>query len=155
MRLSVTWHDCWRFFNRLSLKLNQTPVIWRDNVGIVTKELDKLSMKYKHIEIHQSWIHEEVEEHRLRVQWRSTNQMPADGMTKMLPLQKQFDFIQQLQIIDIRSKVQETEKYFILSSWIDYRLRGCVTSRVPLSSWCSSLHSMSTFHTRIHQKYVL
>jgi hypothetical protein len=42
-------------FNGLSLKLNQTPVIWCDNqqtVGIVTKEQDKLSTKLKLVEIH-------------------------------------------------------------------------------------------------------
>jgi hypothetical protein len=48
-----------RLFNGLSLKLNQTPVIWCDNqqtVRIVTKEQDKLSTKLKHVDIHQSSI---------------------------------------------------------------------------------------------------
>jgi hypothetical protein len=100
-------------FKGLSLKLNQTPIIWCDNqqtVGIVTKEQDKLSTKLKHVDIHQSWVRQEVEEHRLHVQWRSTNQMPADSMTKMLPRQKHIEFIQQLHLIDIRSKVQEIER---------------------------------------------
>jgi hypothetical protein len=59
-------------FKGLSLKLNQTPIIWCDNqqtVGIVTKEQDKLSTKLKHVDIHQSWSRQEVEEHRLHVQW--------------------------------------------------------------------------------------
>jgi hypothetical protein len=102
-----------RLFNGLSLKLNETPVIWCDNqqtVGIVTKEQDKLSTKLKHVDIHQSWVRQEVEAHRLHVQWRSTNQMPADGMTKILPRQKHIEFIQQLRLIDIRSKVQEIER---------------------------------------------
>jgi hypothetical protein len=105
--------EWYRLFNGLSLKLNQTPVIWCDNqqtVGIVIKEQDKLSTKLKHVDIHQSWIRQEVKDRRLHVQWRSTNQMPADGMTKMLPRQKHTEFIQQLHLIDIRSKVQEMEK---------------------------------------------
>jgi hypothetical protein len=77
-----------RLFNGLSLKLNQTPIIWCDNqqtVGIVTKEQDKLSTKLKHVDIHQSWTRQEVEGNCLYVHWKPTNQMPADGMTKILP----------------------------------------------------------------------
>jgi hypothetical protein len=102
-----------RLFKGLSLKLNQTPIIWCDNqqtVGIVTKEMDKLSTKLKHVDIHQKWIRQEVEQNRLYVHWKYTNQMPADGMTKMLPPQKHIEFIQQLHLIDICSKVQEVER---------------------------------------------
>lgn len=97
-----------RLFNGLYLKINQTPIIWCDNqqtVGIVTKEQDKLSTKLKHVDIHQSWVRQEVEQNRLHVQWRSTSQMPADGMTKMLPRQKHTEFVQQLHLLDIRSIV--------------------------------------------------
>jgi hypothetical protein len=101
-----------RLFKGLSLKLNQTLVIWCDNqqtVGIVTKEQDKLSTKLKHVDIHQSWIRQEVKERRLHVQWRSTTQIPADGMTKMLSRQKHIEFIQQLHLVDICSKVHEMD----------------------------------------------
>ena len=102
-----------RFFKGLSLKLNQTPIIWCDNeqtVGIVTKEQDKLSTKLKHVDIHQNWVRQEVQQNRLHVKWRSTNQMPADGMTKILPRQKHNEFIKQLHLVDIRLKVQNIEK---------------------------------------------
>ncbi|KAI1665821.1 hypothetical protein L13192_09505 [Pyrenophora tritici-repentis] len=72
--------------------------------------MDKLSTKLKHVDIHQNWIRQEVEENRLYVHWKPTNQMPADGMTKMLPRQKHIEFIQQLHLVDIRSKVQEIER---------------------------------------------
>jgi hypothetical protein len=101
-----------RLFKGLSLKLNQTPIIWCDNqqtVGIVTKEQDKLNTKLKHVDIHQNWIRQEVEGNRLYVHWKPTNQMPADGMTKILPRQKHAEFIQQLHLNDIRSKVREME----------------------------------------------
>jgi hypothetical protein len=60
-----------RLFDGLSLKLNQTPIIWCDNqqtVRIVTKEQDKLSTKLKHVDIHQIWVSQEVEERRLHAQ---------------------------------------------------------------------------------------
>ena len=101
-----------RLFKGLSLKLNQTPIIWCDNqqtVGIVTKEQDKLSTKLKHVDIHQNWIRQEVEGNRLYVHWKPTNQMPADGMTKILPRQKHAEFIQQLHLNDICSKVFEID----------------------------------------------
>jgi hypothetical protein len=114
LSLAVSEMEEWcRLFNGIFLKLNQTPIIWCDNqqtVGIVTKEQDKLSTKLRHVDIHQSWIRQEVEERRLHVQWRPTNQMPADGMTKMLPRQKHIEFIQQLHLVDISSKVQEMDK---------------------------------------------
>jgi hypothetical protein len=53
---------------------------------------------------------QEVKEHCLHIQRRSINQMPADSMTKILPRHKHIKFIQQLHLIDIRSKVQKMEK---------------------------------------------
>jgi len=102
-----------RLFRGLYLNLNQTPIIWCDNqqtVGIVTKDQDRLSTKLKHVDIHQSWVRQEVKHHRLHVQWRPTSQMPADGMTKMLPRQKHAAFIHQLHLVDIRSSVREIER---------------------------------------------
>jgi hypothetical protein len=97
-----------RLFKGISLKLYQTPIIWCDNqqtVGIVTKEMDKL----EHIDIHQYWICQEVEKNRLYVHWKSTNHMLADVMTKILPRQKHIEYAHQLQLLEIRSKVRETE----------------------------------------------
>lgn len=102
-----------RLFNGLHLKLNQTPIIWCDNqqtVGIVTKDQDRLSTKLKHVDIHQNWVRQEVKQHRLHVQWKPTSQMPADGMTKMLPRQKHTEFVKQLHLTDIRSNVQQMER---------------------------------------------
>jgi hypothetical protein len=49
-------------------------------VGIATKQEDKLNAKLKHVDIHQSWIRQEVEAGRLNVKWIDTDNMPADGM---------------------------------------------------------------------------
>jgi hypothetical protein len=78
--------------------------LWCDNqqtVGIATKQEDKLNSKLKHVDIHQSWIQQEVEVGRLNVKWVDTNNMPANGMTKILGRQKHAEFLRQLCLVDI------------------------------------------------------
>jgi hypothetical protein len=103
-----------RFFKGLSFDLGCTLTIWCDNqqtVGIVTKEMDKLATKLKHVDIHQLWVRQEVEAGRLKVQWVLTDRMPADGMTKMLPRQKHTEFVKQLNLMDICSQLVEGRKF--------------------------------------------
>jgi hypothetical protein len=100
-----------RFFKGVSLKLNQTPVIWCDNqqtVGIAVKSMDKLSSKLKHVDIHQLWIRQEVEAGWLHVKWLPTREMPADGMTKALSRQLHMEFVKQLGLVDIAQRVTGT-----------------------------------------------
>jgi hypothetical protein len=102
-----------RFFKGVSLKLNQTPVIWCDNqqtVEIAVKSIDKLNSKLKHVDIHhlQLWIRQEVEAGRLHVKWLPTREMPADGMTKSFSRQPHMQFVKQLGLVDITERVTRT-----------------------------------------------
>ena len=97
-----------RFFQGISLTLNCTPTIWCDNqqtVGIATKSQDRLHTKVKHVDIHQLWIRQEVAAGRLDVVWVPTDKMLADGLTKTLPRQKFKEFVRQLGLIDISSRL--------------------------------------------------
>jgi hypothetical protein len=97
----IWWNNS---FGQLSFKTGITPVIYCDNkqtVGIVIKATERLLTKLKHVDIHQIWLRKAVERGEVNVQWISTTQMPADGLTKALPKQKHIEFTRQLGLEDI------------------------------------------------------
>jgi ribosomal protein L30/L7E len=51
------------------------------------------------------WLRQEVEQKRIQVNWVPTDQMPADGLTKILSRPKHESFVKQLGLEDIRSRV--------------------------------------------------
>jgi hypothetical protein len=61
----------------------------------------KLVTKLKHVDIHQHWLRQEVQEKRLLIEWLPTAEMPADGFTKALPRQKHEEFVRQLKLTDL------------------------------------------------------
>ena len=65
--------------------------------------MPKLVTKLKHIDIHNHWLRQEIQEQRLQINWLATSDMPADGLTKALPRQKHQDFVRQLRLVDISS----------------------------------------------------
>jgi len=79
-----------------------------DNIQTIRLLADNhplLSTKLRHVDIHQHWLRQEVQANRISIQWVSTNEMPADGLTKPLTKQKQQHFINLLGLVDIRSKI--------------------------------------------------
>jgi hypothetical protein len=61
----------------------------------------KLVTKLEHIDVHQHWLRQEVQENQLQIEWIPTSEMPADDLTKALPRQKHKAFVRQLQLVDI------------------------------------------------------
>ena len=70
-------------------------------VGIVNKAEDWLQTKLRHVDTHQMWLQQEVEQRKLIVAQVATAAMPADGLTKILSRQKHKTFIQQLGLKDV------------------------------------------------------
>jgi hypothetical protein len=67
-------------------------------------------------------LHQEVKQKRIQVSWVPTNQMPADGLAKILLHPKHESFVKQLGLEDIWSCVtprenEEAEKRVKLSAW--------------------------------------
>jgi hypothetical protein len=61
--------------------------IYCDNLqtaGVVIKDEDKLFTGLRHVNVHQNRLRQEVANGRISVQWKSTNLMPTDGITKIL-----------------------------------------------------------------------
>jgi hypothetical protein len=70
-------------------------------IRILTKETPKLQTALKHVDIHQSWLRQEVQAGTIKVDWVPTAQMVADGFTKILPPQRHEEFLRQLNLVDI------------------------------------------------------
>jgi hypothetical protein len=94
-----------RLFNAIRFDPGHPLAINCDNkqtIGILTKETPQLRTKLRHVDIHQHWLRQEVQEQRIHVRWVETKDMVADGLTKLLPRQKHADFVNSLGIEDIQ-----------------------------------------------------
>ena len=65
-----------------------------------------LDTKLRHIDIYQHWFRQEVQARRIKINWLPTNDMPADGLTKALSRQRHENFIKQLNLVDIKLRLQ-------------------------------------------------
>jgi hypothetical protein len=93
-----------RLFKHIGFDPGHEMVVHCDNlqtIRLLTKENQKLATKLRHIDIHQHWLRQEVQEGRLHIKWLPTKDMPADGLTKALPRQRHEQFIKQLNLTDI------------------------------------------------------
>jgi hypothetical protein len=107
------WLYWWRrVFDQLELDLDSEATVHCDNlqtVRLMMKETPKLVTKLKHIDIHQHWLRQETAKGAVKIEWISTVDMPADGLTKALRSQKHATFIKQLNLIDISSMIARIE----------------------------------------------
>lgn len=97
-----------RFFNAIRLDPEQTFEIWCDNaqtVGLLTKIDPELKTKLRHVDIHNHWLRQEIQLKNLHVQWKATSQMPADGLTKALSIQKHQEFVEMLGMRDVQDLI--------------------------------------------------
>jgi hypothetical protein len=107
-----------QFFKFISFCLDDDSSIWCDNaqtICLLVKETPKLVTHLRHIDIHHHWRQQELQEGRLRIDWVSTDDMPADGLTKALPRQKHKDFVRLLGLSTL-----------VLSTLDGINRRGCV-----------------------------
>ena len=59
----------------------------------------QLTTKAKHVDIHHLWLRQEVQEGNIKIDWVPTKDMPADGLTKLLPKQEHAKFIRSCGLI--------------------------------------------------------
>ena len=93
-----------RLFDNLNYKFN-SPVILCDNqqtLRLLQKETPRLATKLKHVDIHQCWLRQEVQNGRIKVEWVATDKMIADGLTKSLPPQKHQIFVKLMNLVEVR-----------------------------------------------------
>jgi len=95
-----------RFFDRIDFKLNARLSILCDNaqtIRLLKQNGPLLTTKLRHVDIHQHWLRQEVQQEKIDVEWVSTGEMKADGLTKPLPRQAFQRFIQQLNLQSIQA----------------------------------------------------
>jgi hypothetical protein len=79
----------------------------KQTINALEKDSPLLRTKLRHIDIHNHWLRQEVQEGRINVKWVPTADMPADGLTKSLPRQRQEKFVQQLGLVDISDLLEK------------------------------------------------
>ena len=100
-----------RFFASISLTLDQSYSLRCDNLQtlrLVTKQSPQISTRLRHIDVHQHWLRQEVDQHRLSVVWVPTGEMAADGFTKSLTRDKHRRFLAHLSLVDVRHRIEPT-----------------------------------------------
>jgi len=96
-------------FTSLNFDINHTPFINCNNlqtVRIINKEAQKLVTKVKNVDIEQCWLRQEAQRGTITVKWQPTTEMKADGFTKVLPRQRHEVFVRQLNLVDIRERIE-------------------------------------------------
>lgn len=87
-----------------------TQTIWCDNtqtIRLVNDEIAKLQTKLRHVDIHNHWLRQEVQEGRIKVSYMPADLQIADGLTKSLTAEKHHRFLQQLNMVDISNLIKE------------------------------------------------
>jgi hypothetical protein len=68
---------------------------------ILEKDVFKLDIKLKHVDIHRHWLRQKMQTDRVQVNWVLTFEISADEFIKILSRQKHEEFIRQLNLVDI------------------------------------------------------
>ena len=74
--------------------------------------------------LHQHWLRQQVQNSRLKVRWVESKDMVADGLTKALPKVRHTEFLRQLRIEDIRSRIVNETKLEEARSKVRERLQN-------------------------------
>lgn len=104
----VKWWQ--RLYKAIRFNLEGTMHIYSDNqqtIRLLTSPNPQLTTKLRHVDIHQHWLRQEVQNGDVYIDWVPTNEMKADGFTKALPPQAFTRFIHQLNLVDIQDAIED------------------------------------------------
>ena len=95
----------------LDVKLNHDNMIIQCNnlqtLHLMTAEIDKLSMKLKHIDVQNHWLRQEYKWDHIIIHYIDLKSMIADRLTKALSLNSHHQFLEQMNLIDIQDRLQD------------------------------------------------
>src|SRR5947207_11809757 len=93
----------------LKVNLNRDDVVIQcDNqqtLHLVKEEIGKLYTKLKHVDIHNHWLCQEHQQCCITIRYVESKSMIADGLMKALPLNTHRQFLDQMNLIDIRDRL--------------------------------------------------
>ena len=107
--VEIIWWQ--RFFEAIGFNLERDFTLLCDNmqtIRLLRQDTPKLDTKLRHIDVHQHWLRQEVQDKKIDVRWVPTDKMPADGLTKILPRQRHEAWVKQLNLVDIRHQITAT-----------------------------------------------
>ena len=102
-----------RLLKALPIQTEELPTIQCDNrqtLRLLTEESAKLVTKLRHVDIHTHWLRQEAQEKRIKLEWVSTANMPADGFTKPLGAQKHEAFRKMIGLTDETERLDREER---------------------------------------------
>jgi hypothetical protein len=79
----------------------------KQTIKLVTKQLAQLHTRLRHVDIHNHWLRQEAEKKTIEVEYTPTDQMLADGLTKVLSNTSFEAFRQQLGLVDVTEQLKE------------------------------------------------
>jgi hypothetical protein len=98
-----------RIFRAIRFDAEQEIEIECDNqqtVRVVSSDEPTITTKLRHVDIHQFWLRQEVQNGKFIIQWVPTAEMPADGLTKPLTKQTHQAFLEMLGLKDVRHLIK-------------------------------------------------
>jgi hypothetical protein len=98
-----------RIFRAIRFDAGQEIEIECDNqqtVRVVSSDEPTITTKLRHVDIHQFWLRQEVQNGKFIIQWVPTAEMPADGLTKSLTKQTHQAFLEMLGLKDVRHLIK-------------------------------------------------
>ena len=101
-----------RLMKPLILQLSEILTIECDNkqtMRLLFDEATKVRTKLQHVDTHSHWLRLEVQRQSIKIRWKPTKDMVADGLTKALPVIKHKQFVGMTGIED-RKKLLDSIK---------------------------------------------
>ena len=99
-----------RLFKAMKYRQSEPLTILCDNlqtIQLITEDDVKLSIRLRHVDIHNHWLRQGHKNGKIRLQWVPTAEMPADGLTKALSRQKHKRFVQISRLVDIAGRLAD------------------------------------------------
>jgi hypothetical protein len=119
-----------RFFEAVQFDSMKKVRIRCDNrqiIKVLNKELLKLNIKFRHVNIHRHWLRQKVQNDRIDISWISIADMSADEFIKSLLRQKHEKFLKQLNMRDISDKIHSRwhESIFRYKIFLSHQIFVC------------------------------
>lgn len=102
-----------RLFAGMRFKLTDRLNIWYDNqqtIRLINSELPRLRTALRHVDIHNNWTRQEVQNRTFTINYLQTDKRPADGLTKVLPKSKFKLFVAQLGLTEVPQPPKDEEE---------------------------------------------
>ena len=102
-----------RLFRDIQLEINNGLKFHCDNtqtIRLVVEDNAHLQTKLRHVDIQNMWLKQEYKKARFQISYLPTAEMPADGLTKVLPRQKFATFVHQLGLVDIQDHLEDVAR---------------------------------------------